>query len=256
MTEQPLRAVSDIQFVVNEPVDIEQRGRNIAHALSLGHKDADCSPLYRMNIFANGPSLADVDFSQIPGRTAAVNGALATTLAKGFEPDFWAACDPQPLVADFIPTPAPAKTTYLVASKCDPAVFAKLEARDVRLWHIRDHPLVEGRRAVKCASSVTLCLLTLFRQMGYRDFHVYGWDGCYVDGLHHAGEPPREPTENDMDVIAGADVADDRTVSGGRTFHTTRTWVLEAHDAVLQLHHVDYSVKIYGDGLIKAVTGR
>lgn len=250
-----------VHFEVNTPLDDDGKARNIAHALSLGLPHLDSGWLDHVTIIANGPSARDADLGAIlaeGARVIAVNGAMDLFLRQGFKPHVWALCDPQSLCASFLPDEPPHDIEYWIASKCDRSVFAKLKGRNVKLWHIRDHPAVEAYRPVKCASSVTLVLISQLRALGYRKIVTHGWDGCYLDGLHHASEGPREPRDGDIELIVGAQQNEDGSMQPdtGRRFQTNTTWALEAQDAVIQLHHADYQVTIHGDGLIRAITGR
>lgn len=253
--------IGNVSFEIHTPLDGERIADHIAHACSLGLPEADSAPLKHLTIIANGPSarLFDVrragcNHHEEPIDTLAVNGALKLFTDQGQAPTYWACCDPQELVADFIPDDPPRNTTYLVASKAHASVFRKLRDRDLRLWHINDHPIPQGRRAVACASSVTLCALSLMRgAFGYRVFDTYGWDACYEGLQHHASERPlAELPQGTVHLKVGTTVVDDEFV-GGRSFYTTTTWAAEAQDAMIQLHHSDYQVNIHGDGLIKAI---
>lgn len=252
--------IKPILFDVIEPVDVEGREQNIRSALSRGLLDFDRRDLGKVNIIANGPSARDLDLASLEGPTVALNGSINLFTRQGLAPTYWAGCDPQALLASFLPDDPPTTTIYLVASKCDPAVFEKLKDRVVNLWHIGDSALVSAHRPVRTASSVTLCILSQFRKIGFRSFDVYGWDGCYSsDGFHHATEPKenfRQATMIELRVGAEVDEQGNFIEGTGRPFSTNHTWALEAQDAVIQLHHADYDVRIHGDGLIKAMTGR
>lgn len=224
-----------IEFDVRTPLTPEGRARNAAWSMARGYREvqegADKSQV--VNVIANGPSARNAPQD---GLTVALNGALALFRQP---PTFWAACDPQALVANFLRDP-PKGTTYLVASKCHRRVFNALRLRPVLLWHVDDTPGVPW--GVECATSITLVTLSLFRRMGYRNFRVWGWDGCYVDGQDHAVPQPHK--------------GDDRTIIlNDRSFQTTTAWAVEAQDAVNQLAGADYRVQIEGDGMIKAIVG-
>ncbi len=202
-----------------------------------------------LTVIANGPSARNVDLKSIKGHTLALNGAINLFLEQGVTPTYWAACDPQECVADMLPDSPPKNITYLVASKCHPRVFEKLKGCYVQLWHVKDHA-AEDKARVVLASSITICATWLMHRLGFTDFEFYGWDGCFMDGRHHAsgnadwGAPP-------LHINYGG-VIDNGEVIGGRTFATTRTWAAEGEGAVqfFQLaEYFDINVKIHGDGM-------
>lgn len=245
-----------VQFDIHPPHSADVIATHIAHSTSLGLLEADEAPLKTLTIIANGPSSKGIDLKAIKGDTLAVNGALKLFTDQGLAPTYWAACDPQALVADFLTEP-PLHTIYLVASKCHPLIFDMLRGRDVRLWHVNDHPIPllngEARRSVMCASSVTLCAMTLMRKLGYRHFETYGWDACFYGMAHHASDAELEAfPEGTIDLNVGGEMVDGE-ISGGRWYKTTTTWAAEAQDAVVQTHHADYDVTVYGEGLIRAI---
>lgn len=233
-----MQAGALIEFDVRTPATKDKLARNVGWALRACYDEveAGADKAVGVDIIANGPSAR---LAPLNGFTVALNGAMGLFREKGIAPIFWAGCDPQPLMADFL-RGAPLLTTYLVASKCDRSVFNALARHDVRLWHIDDSPGVPW--GVPTATSITLVALSLLRRMGYREFRVWGWDGCYLDGLDHA--------------IPQAHRGEDVTVEvNGRPFHTTTTWAVEAQDAVNQLSDADYTVHIEGDGMVKAIVG-
>ncbi len=283
-------SISRVEFSIVTPGTDTSIAEHIAASCATGLPEADDAPLRKLTIIANGPSARHIDLTKLDGDTLAVNGAIRLFMAAGLAPTYWAACDPQELVAEFIPDDPPASTIYLVAGKCHPRVRERLRGRDVRLWHINDHPAPYPRRTVACASSVTLVVMTLMRKLGYRAFETYGWDGCYDGDLHHASEQPVDVwPENTIDVAVGASqvVRQPRAATrlerwlfavaawlnrasiklaslrpipqpvldyeGGRMFKTSTTWAAESQDAVVQLHHADYEVVVHGEGMVRAV---
>src|SRR5258706_1025573 len=278
-----------VGFDIHTPHDRTGYKSHVAQHLALALPDADAEPLRNLTIIANGPSAIN---APLHGETLALNGAINLFFNSGRLPTYWAACDPQPIVADFLPADPPHGIIYLVASKCHPSVFQKLQGRDVRLWHIDDHPIPESLRSVACASSVTLVAMQLMHQaFGYREFDTYGWDACHEGMIHHASEPclAENPSRNTIDLAVGAEQIEiparpatrlERSMSwlahriqaialwiasrkpipqptgdfqGGRWFKTSRTWAAEAQDACVQIHHADYKANVHGDGLIRAI---
>lgn len=224
-----------IEFDVRTPLAKSGLAKNVAWSMARGYpevREGEDKPEV-VNIIANGPSALDAPQD---GLTLALNGALGLFRRP---PTWWAACDPQGLVAKFLRDP-PRGTSYLVASKCDRRVFDALRLRSVSLWHVDDCDAVPW--GVPCATSITLVAISLMRRMGYRDFRVWGWDGCYLDGKDHA--VPQDHKGDDVTINVN-----------GRPFQTTTTWAAEAQDAVNQLAGADYRVQIEGDGMIKAIVG-
>lgn len=229
-----------IEFDVQLPLNEEIIRGHIAHANTLRLPELFAVEPLTLNIVASGPSAKD---APLEGPTLAVNAALGQFLKSGTAPTYWAACDPQELVADFLPDEPPMEVTYLVASKCHPKVFEKLKGRDVRLWHVSDY--VPG--GISSACSITLTAMTLFIQMGVRKFNVWGWDGCYSErGSHHIGDQP-DPTPATGQVTVSC---------GDLEFVTTPAWANEAQDALYLLQLYKYfgvEVVIHGRSMLEAI---
>jgi hypothetical protein len=237
-----------VKFNTHVPVSASAIQEHVSYALGLGLPEADREPIRTLHIIANGPSAAEFDFGA-DGDTLALNGALKLFTDRGLAPTYWAACDPQELVRDFLWT-APVPTKYLVASRCHPSIFRALRGYDVRLWHIEEDGVETPSPAIYRGSTITLCAMTLMRRLGYRHFEIHGWDGCY-DGLrHHASAKPLKAVPDDAIHFEFQHQAEDGELIQGRKFITTTAWSLEAQEAVIQLQLADYSYNIHGPGMI------
>lgn len=245
-----------IEFSHITPCSDDVCRANIAHSLARGLPEVKARR--KLTVVAGGPSARYA--LPIEGDTLALNGALKLFTAQGLAPTYWAACDPQPLVADFLSS-APVSTTYLLAAKCDPAVFDRLSRHDVRIWHVRDHPAPGSFRQATEVSVTMSALWMMYSSFGYTDFDIWGWDGCFLDGRHHAADG--QVGERDITYLNyGGKVVDDPEapdgvrVDGGVTFETTRTWAAEARGAeqFFQLaEYFDIGVTLHGDGMMKTV---
>ena len=144
---------------------------------------------------------------------------------------------------------APNATTYLVASRCHPNLFDALKERQIRLWHVEEDDIQIPAQCVPRGTSITLCALSLMRRLGYRNFEIHGWDGCY-DGLkHHASDAPlADLPEDTVTITLARDV--DGTLVELKKFTTRTCWAVEAQEAVNQLQFADYSYTIHGPGMI------
>jgi hypothetical protein len=208
----------------------------------------------KLIVIANGPTAKTCDLRSLSSPTLAVNASLSLFIDQEMAPTYWAACDPSEPIAEFLPENPPMDTVYFVASKCHPKVFEKLKGRDVRLWHLMDHPAV-NRSRIALASSVTLSGSWLMHRLGYTDFEYYGWDGCFLDGEHHAVGDQNWSHIPILHLNYGGIIKNGEVI-GGRTFSTTRTWAAEAKGAeqFFQLaEYFDIGIKIHGDAMFECV---
>lgn len=245
--EPDIEPGSIIEFSLHTPCSDDVCNANIAKSLALHLPEVRIRK--RLTVVAGGPSAKYA--LPCEGDTLALNGALKLFTRQGLSPTYWACCDPQDFVADFLKE-APFDTVYLVASKCDPSVFERLALHRLRLWHVKDYP-AEGKFRQVLAESVTMSAMwMMFTAFGYTDFNIWGWDGCYIDGEHHAGDG--EVNQKGISLNYGGKIIDGEVI-GGRTFETTRTWAAEARGAeqFFQLaEYFDIGVTIHGDGMMKA----
>lgn len=229
----------EVEFDLKVPCNDDELRANVIHALSLGLPELGQEPHDKgsLKIIANGPTART---GPRKGHTLALNGALGLWRSSGLGPAWWAACDPQALVADFLAY-KPRRTTYLVASKCHPSVFEALQDRNVVLWHL-DEPaywdLVEHRNPIMVAPTITICAFELGERLGFSDFETWGWDGCYLDGQDHAMPQDHNAPELIWNLI------------GQKNFPTNRTWLMEAENAIRRFRQTPRSVTIHGPGMM------
>lgn len=230
----------DIRCV--RPVSADGLRANVRHAVSLGlpSVEPDSEMPGVLHIYASGPSLKLADL-QWPA--LALNGAIKEFTARSIAPTWWAACDPQAIVADFLRGSIRPWGGYLIASRCDPSVFTALRGQFVRLWHVADEGADEVADAILMpdAPSVTINVLYLAALMGWRCIVVHGWDGCYTDNISHAD---------------GTDDGKKRVTveCNGQQFVTNPSWIVECEDAkqvfglLVGLQGMD--IKVSGNGLM------
>lgn len=230
------------------PVDADTCARQVTENLALDLPEA--LSRRQIDIIANGPSARDYFAQERCGPSLAVNGSLGEFLRRGRSPTFWAACDAQELVADYLPDDPPTDTRYLVASRCHPRVFERLRGRDVSIWHVKD-AAAAGRLRIAQSCSVTMTAAWVFIRQGYTDLDFWGWDGCWIGDEHHAGAG--DVGEEMVNInFGGAAVGDE--IVGGRTFKTSRSWAAESLAAEQFFHLADYldlQVTVHSDGLMK-----
>ncbi len=249
LDEFPAGAV--VEFSYELPVDEETCRRQIEANLSKPFPDA--IGRRKLNVIADGPSARNADFWKMDGPILALNGAINLFTGKGTWPTYWAGCDPQEVLAGMLPERPPQETIYYVASKCHPAVLQKLKKNRVELWHVSDHK-TEGKWHIAPSSSVTITACWLMNRLGFTDFEFWGWDGCFMDGRHHASRDGDFSSVPTVSLNYGGKIEGDEVI-GGRTFSTTRSWAAEARGAEQFFQLADYfdiGIKINGDGMFEA----
>lgn len=249
---QPGTVIQD--FDCRPPCTDDVCRENISTNLSRGLPEL-FGPRKGLTVIANGPSARFVDLKELTQRTEtlSVNGSLKLFLDQGVYPTFWAVCDPQELVVDFLPENPPQETTYLVASKCHPRVFEKLKNNRVLIWHLNDIH-VPGKINIPPTCSITVCAAWLMIYMGYVDLEFWGWDGCFLNDRHHA--VVADDFKPEVYLNYGGTIVKDSEghdkVEGGRFFPTTVAWAAEAKGAeqFFQLaKYFDVRLTLHGGGM-------
>lgn len=214
-------------------------------------------------ICCGGPSLKDslpdIRWHRRNGaRIVSVNNVLGFLMENGIKPDSHVMLDARPDNAEFVKS-APDGVKYMIASQCDPSVFDALQDRDVLLWHNMAEgmqplfePLAEAAMTgegkpfalVPGGGFVGLRAISLAWLSGYRKVHVYGLDGSFRAGQHHAYSQSLNDGDKPIEVQLGQD---------GKRYQCARWMVRQAHefqDAYGQLAERGVSVWVHGDGLI------
>ncbi len=100
---------------------------------------------------------------------------------------------------------------------------------------------------------MTISAAWLMHWIGYTDFEFWGWDGCFLEGKHHAiGNADWSHLPILHLNYGGTD--ENGEIIGGRTFSTTRSWAAEAKAAEQFFnlaHYFDIGIKINGDGMFE-----
>jgi hypothetical protein len=149
----------------------------------LGAFSGECS------VVGAAPSIKETH-KELVGDVLAVNSAIGYLLEKGIVPKFAVLWDGTEIVKNFaIPHP---DVTYLVASRCHPAVFERLKDCKVIVWHAAgDHDIVDVMLRPEVVAKMTpqplICggsagvtrTIYLASVLGYQDIHIYGADSCY-----------------------------------------------------------------------------
>lgn len=147
-----------------------------------------------------GPSVSDfipeIRVKQNEGYAVyAMNGAAAFLDRHGITTDYHVLMDARPGNVCFVANPSHA-TTYLVASQCDPAIFAALKGHQVVMWHAAGtdgsievvKTCDPGGELIAGGSTVGLRALNIAMVMGCREMVLYGFDSSNRDDDKHAYE--------------------------------------------------------------------
>ena len=198
-------------------------------------------------IVGGGPSLKDclrdLEHRARLGQTIfALNGAGNFLIEHGITPQHVVIVDAREGNAEFV-TPIHS----FIASHCDPALFDK--ARVATTFHVNmngvPEALGEGEHIlVSTGSTVGLIAIGIAHVLGYRKFHLYGFDSSFKDD-HHAYPQPM----NDADAVIEAEAA-------GRKFRTTPWMVLQTQQfqsLATQLAEEGCIITVAGDGLLPHV---
>jgi len=203
-------------------------------------------------LLAGGPSLNDFEDDirrrrEEGAKLVTVNGTYKWALDRGLKVSAQIVVDGREFNARFT-KPVMPDTKYLIASQVDPKVLEGLPQDRTYLWHanmeVTRKTLKELDRPaymILSGSTVILRGLLLLRMLGFRKFHIYGWDSCLMRDAHHA----YEQKEND-----GAPVVE--TEVFGRVFRCHPWMISQAEEfkALVQTFGDLFDLEVYGDGMI------
>lgn len=205
-------------------------------------------------ILCGGPSLAQFEDDIRRRREGGMplitlNGTYNWCLERGIRPSAQIVVDSREFNKRFV-QPQVDTCRYLIASQCHPALLEGLPKDRTLLWHTGVTPEVEalldqhyqGRwYPVPGGSTVMLRAIPLMRMLGYRKFHVYGFDSCLSGDTHHA----YAQAENDHDLTVPACVGD-------RVFQCHGWMVSQAQEFMYLVRFMgdEVELEVYGDGLI------
>ena len=169
-----------------------------------------------------GPSLLHT-LHHLKGDVFAVNSAIPLLLKQGIVPKWamiWDCAD----ICEAFAEPHP-DVTYLIASRCHEKVFEKLRGCKVYVWHADgdmnivellnengvNEPLIKGG-----TTGITRGIYVAYA-LGYRHFHLFGADSCYVNGKSHVNGSL--VYEHVLDVMVN-----------GRWFKSTAQWAAQIEE--------------------------
>lgn len=236
--------------------DEDRIRENILTNLKRGHEQIWAYPEQETEvcICAGGPSLKK-HFNEIKniqkkgGKVIALANTAHILVNAGIIPNAHVLLDAKPRNKTFIQD---IKTTYFIASQCDPEVFDEAEKTEnkIYIWHGVNndeefqviHELGDPWIPVQGGSTLTLRAIRLFNILGYKNFHIFGFDSCYEGDEHHAYEQPDADKHKKL-----------KLEFEGRDF-TVSPWMLAQFmefQKFVQNFGMKINMKVYGNGLIE-----
>jgi hypothetical protein len=253
-----------VEFVLRKNVTSEDSVANIRvnEARNLPHLD-----FKRICICASGPSLADhiedIRARQKAGwHVAAMNGSYNFLMERGIVADVMFMVDARPGVnLPFVSRPH-FSTEFVIASQCDPSIFDALDGYRARIWPmfhdgaglkaIQETRKDRGASFVGSLNVGQSCLVPLWA-MGYKVWHLFGYDGSMRGDAKHAFVQPQNDGEEVQDFFWPMG-DDDKPIEGvTKRYLATPTM---AHGAQCFPERINYfrrlgiEIELYGEGLI------
>lgn len=219
-------------------------------------------------IVGSGPSLPafleELREERAKGRPiCAVKGAHDWMVENGLEPDFFISCEPRERPLKRIND----RTTYLIASRCNPDLFDQLTGKQVVIWHSAaskggiqpedgrtslewdDLDLLDeceawrGRFAIGGGSTSGLRALYVGFLLGFRKFILYGFDSCL--------DKDRDTKRFTGEKVGAAWIGD--VIADGRRFWCNGALMQQAIEFQEVYRLPNISIEAKGDGLIAAI---
>lgn len=241
-----------VMVLPNTPDDEIRRNIRINSALDLEWIQAKDAHDGIAVMVGGGGSLKDFPetIKEINGTVFAMNGASKWCGKHGIQVDYQCILDAKEETVSLIDYNA---RHHLIASQANPKTMAAID--DPIVWHCntgnieQDFPPEKIARGGYCLpSGGSACgnsALYAAYAMGYRAFHVFGYDSCHQDTMSHAYDQPM----NDRIPVT-------QVVWGDRTFRASVAMKGQAEDFQItnqMLKHVGCTFEVYGDGLLQAM---
>lgn len=164
-------------------------------------------------IVAGGPSLKerykDIKFQY---DILSLNNTYGFLKDRGIRPEYWMLLDARKENLDFVRNVANPNTMHFLAAQCHPSVYDYLEGFKTTLYLTTLPDTLELVKDFNCekvqlagtVGTVGVKAIALGFALGYREFHLYGYDSSYQDGEHHAYSQPLNDSNSKIDVyLAG-----------------------------------------------------
>lgn len=192
-------------------------------------------------ICGGGPSLKKElkKIKRTNGQIVALNGSHDYLLKNKIKPDVFIMTDPRQYNVKFVKNPEKG-IIYYIAAHCHPDVFDAIEGYDLRIWFPLEYDI--GSFQIGGGSTVGLRAINIGYALGYRDIHLFGFDGCIKDS-HHA----YKQKENDGETVRQVFLHD-------KEYKMTDWMIAQAQnfDEFVRRYD-DFKLTVHSDGIIKHI---
>lgn len=235
----------------------EDRLEHIRYALSLNLEELGVSKAHNKVavLVGSGPSVKkEVEtIRQLKEGgcfIVAIKGGHDFLIENGIIPHAAVCVDPLPDQAKYFQKKFDGENApvYLISSQCHKAIFDFLEDQRIVLWHTMtasSEELLEGKVKVGGGSTSGTRGLVLTYMMGFRHFHLFGYDSCLQDGLRKIdgerwGDSDDEPT---LELFAA-----------DKVFYADPAMAAQANEIQEIVEFLEGAhLKAHGEGLIQTI---
>jgi hypothetical protein len=261
--ESPLVIKTAKDWARHCAINIGSRGikRNVVENLKLGLPEARPYEVQDKEIMllAGGPSLPDFEQDIREKRQGGmplvtVNGAYNWCVEKDIAPSMQVVVDGREFNKRFVLPHVPG-CKYMLASQSNPEIVKAAPPDQTILWHAGSSEAVkktledyDAEREeyrewfpVMGGSTVMLRTIPLLIMLGYRKYHIFGWDSCLRGDMHHAYSQPENDGKHTIPVRVN-----------GKEFHCQMWMWMQAQEFIdiQQMIAEHCQMEVYGDGLI------
>jgi hypothetical protein len=216
-------------------------------------------------LVCGGPSLATMERDLVDAvwhgaKVVAVNGAFRWCVERNIKPSACIVLDAREFNSRFVEPDVP-ECKYFLASQCHPTTFDICSGRDVYIWHActsgePEHEMLKdyylGRvYPVTLGTTIGVRALSVLRMVGFTGYDVFGLDGCFLDGKHHA----YEQNENNNDAPVEVILAPEGHPELGQTF-VCSPWMMQQCEDFQELIRERgdlFRINVRGPGVIAAM---
>ncbi len=206
-----------------------------------------------ITIASAGPQLVAEDLREEKGKIVAVKHALSPLRKAGITPWACILLDPRPHVLDFVQD-ADKDVKWFVASQVNPSVTKALLEKGCEVWGYHasvganeGHLTCKQQNAVVNGGSATATRgLHLLAHLGFRNFHLYGYELSYPDkpdlkARDNLGQPKY------MEFSVGVK---DQFVDVKRHFFSEPQLIAQYEEMTGLIQSEKYNLKAFGEGLV------